>query len=180
MSRIPTGPSRAERSCPLTQTADQRPQRVPPALKFGQRLSLSRTVLEVMAVRNIRVTYTLLSMTSELTGAERYFATRREDPSYEASFREAQAKIAQIDGFVRSLDQRREALRLSKAELGRRAGLRPEAVRRLFSSRSPNPTLSTVIAITQVLDLEVSATPHRSNNVTSRQSVGPRTRHETV
>jgi len=107
-------------------------------------------------------------MTRGMTGAERHFAKRRENPSYEASFREAQAKIAQIDEFVRSLDQRREALNFSKAELGRRAGLQPEAVRRLFSSKSPNPTLSTVVAITRVLDLEITAKPQRSNRVTSR------------
>lgn len=93
------------------------------------------------------------------TGAERYFDVQRLDPRYEAAYQEAQAKIGAIDNLVRSLDGRREELGLSKAELARRAGLPPEAVRRLFTMRSPNPTASTLVALAGALGLDVVAAP---------------------
>ncbi len=53
----------------------------------------------------------------------------------------------------------REVLGLSKAELGRRADLAPEAVRRLFSVDSPNPTAITLAALAEALDLDLVPTP---------------------
>lgn len=53
----------------------------------------------------------------------------------------------------------REALGLSKAELARRAGLPPEAVRRLFTMRSPNPTATTLVALARAMDLDLVAEP---------------------
>jgi transcriptional regulator with XRE-family HTH domain len=69
------------------------------------------------------------------------------------------ATVRAIDRLVRTIDERREALELSKAELGRRAGLPPEAVRRLFTMRSPNPTARTLIALARALELDLVAEP---------------------
>ena len=89
------------------------------------------------------------------TGAERYFAARAGEPGFEASYDEARRKIDQIDQIVRALDDRRVALGMTKAELARRAELAPEAIRRLFSVDSPNPTIGTLTAIADALDLEL-------------------------
>ena len=93
------------------------------------------------------------------TGAERYFEKQRADPEYERAYKEAAATVRAIDDLVRSIDSRREALGLSKAELARRAGLPPEAVRRLFTMRSPNPTASTLVALARAMDLDLVAEP---------------------
>lgn len=96
---------------------------------------------------------------SELTGAERYLRDRREDPAYDHAYTEARRRVDQIDAIIRALDQRRCNLKLSKAELARRADLRPEVIRRLFSAERPNPTLSTVVALAGALELELTAEP---------------------
>lgn len=98
-------------------------------------------------------------MTAARTGAERYLARRLEDPEYRNAYEEARERIEQIDCLIRALDARREELHLTKAELARRAGVKPEAIRRLFSTRSPNPTLTTLVAIAGALDLEIRPTP---------------------
>ena len=96
---------------------------------------------------------------SKLTGAERYLNDRRRDPAYDRAYVAARHRIDQIDAIIRALDQRRCNLKLSKAELARRANLRPEVIRRLFSAESPNPTLSTVVALAGALELELTAEP---------------------
>ena len=101
----------------------------------------------------------LVVMTRARTAAERYFEDQRKDPEYEREFQAARRRIAQTDAVMRMLDEQRSSLDLSKAELARRAGLRPEAVRRLFSAEGPNPTLATLVALTEALDLELVAEP---------------------
>ena len=89
------------------------------------------------------------------TGAERYFAERAKSPEFGKAYHEARRRIDQIDRLVRTLDDRRDELGLSKAELARRADIAPEAVRRLFSAVAPNPTIATLTAIADSLDLEL-------------------------
>ena len=93
------------------------------------------------------------------TGAERYFEEQRENPEYERAYKEAAATVRAIDELVRSIDIRREERGLSKAELARQAGLPPEAVRRLFTMRSPNPTATTLVALARALELDLVAEP---------------------
>ena len=90
------------------------------------------------------------------TGADRYSARRTSEPGYAEAYDEARRRIAAIDRLVRTLDERREELGLSKAELARRAELAPEAVRRLFSVDSPNPTIGTLTALADALGLELA------------------------
>lgn len=89
------------------------------------------------------------------TGAERYFADRMKSQTYSDAYRRAGARVAFVDELMRSLDDERRARDLSKAELARRAGLKPEAVRRLFSHSPVNPTISTLCALANALDVEV-------------------------
>jgi DNA-binding phage protein len=89
------------------------------------------------------------------TGFDRYFDKRMGDPEFADAYTEARARIDAIDQVVRGLDAAREELGISKAELARRIGVRPESMRRLFSAPSPNPTLDTVVAVAQALRLQV-------------------------
>lgn len=89
------------------------------------------------------------------TGAERYLAKRAEAPGFTEAYEQARRRIDQIDQLVLALDERREALGMTKAELARRADIAPEAVRRLFSADSPNPTIGTLTALADSLGLEL-------------------------
>lgn len=89
------------------------------------------------------------------TGADRYFERRAAEPGFADAYDAARRKIDQIDRLVRALDDRRETLGMSKAELARRADLTPEVVRRLFSADSPNPTIGTLTALADSLGLEL-------------------------
>lgn len=102
------------------------------------------------------------------TGAERYLAQRLNDPEYRAAYNAARDRIAQIDAVVNSLDSRRIELGISKAELARRAGVKPEAIRRLFSMERPNPTLSTLVALASALDLSIETAPRSRIGFTAR------------
>lgn len=102
-------------------------------------------------------------MSKARTGAERYLNDRRGDADYELAYETARRRIDQIDSVIRALDQRRCNLELSKAELARRANLRPEVIRRLFSAESPNPTLSTLVALAEALEMEFAAEPLKAS-----------------
>jgi transcriptional regulator with XRE-family HTH domain len=60
-----------------------------------------------------------------------------------------------FDDVVRSLDARREELGMTKAELARRADMPPPMIRRLFSQQHKNPTLTSLVAIAEALDVRV-------------------------
>lgn len=76
------------------------------------------------------------------SGAERYLAQRAESKEFAGHYDDARRRIDQIDDLVHALDERRNTLGLSKAELARRAGIAPEVIRRLFIAASPNPTIA--------------------------------------
>jgi DNA-binding phage protein len=99
------------------------------------------------------------------TAAEDYLAGRRADPEYGALYAAASRRISMFDEIVASLNARREELGLTKAELARRANLPPAAVRRLFSQQHKNPTLTTLAAIADALDLRLCAIPSSSTGL---------------
>lgn len=98
------------------------------------------------------------------TGAERYLAQRLEDPAYREAYEMARQRIDHVDMVIRAFDARRAELKLTKAELARRAGVKPEAIRRLFSAEKPNPTLSTLVALAAALDLELRPQPRKPSS----------------
>ncbi len=103
------------------------------------------------------------AMTRVRTGADRYFAKLAEDPRFVGAYDEARRRIDQVDRLVNALDERRAALGLTKAELARRADIAPEAIRRLFSADSPNPTIGTLTAIADTLGLELVPRKRRAS-----------------
>ncbi len=109
---------------------------------------------EVVDGRNFCVTLAFMARTTR-TGAERYFSQRAAEPGFAEEYEAARRRIDQVDRLVHELDDRREALGMTKAELARRADLAPEAVRRLFSADSPNPTIGTLTALADSLGLEL-------------------------
>jgi DNA-binding XRE family transcriptional regulator len=114
------------------------------------------------------------------TGAERYLAGRLRDAEYRKSYEEARRRIDQVDAVIRALDERRAELSFTKAELARRAGVKPEAVRRLFSAETPNPTLNTLVALAEALDLELRPQPRRGATANGARSAASRTRRRTA
>jgi DNA-binding phage protein len=131
--------------------------------------------------RNTYVTATLVGMATPRTGAERYLAKKLEDPEYRVAYEQARERIDQIDLVIRALDERRTELNLTKADLARRAGVKPEAIRRLFSAENPNPTLSTLVALAGALDLELRPEPRRAKKpATPARSSGSGTRRRTA
>src|SRR6266487_1790500 len=91
------------------------------------------------------------------TGAERYFEARAAgSPEYREALEAARSRITAVDSVVRALDERRKVLGLSKAELARQAGMRPEVVRRLLGAGPTNPTLSTVISLSSAMSMDVT------------------------
>ena len=97
------------------------------------------------------------------SGAERYLAGRAAESGYVEAYEDARRRVDAIDRLVRALDERREALGLSKSELARRAELAPEVVRRLFSVDRPNPTIATLMALADALGLELVPQSRRAS-----------------
>lgn len=95
-------------------------------------------------------------MAGPSTYFERRLARRRQDQAFQFEYEKASREIEQTMAVLRTLDSRREEVGISKAELARKIGKRPEAVRRLFSAGG-NPELNTVAAMAGVLGGEVRA-----------------------
>ena len=111
------------------------------------------------------------------TGAERYFDARAaSSPEYQLALDAARARIAAVDAVVRALEERRKDLGLSKAELARQAGMRPEVVRRLLGAGQANPTLSTVVSLASAMSLDLAI----SGPVDRTQSGASETRRRTA
>ena len=89
------------------------------------------------------------------TGFDKFFDAQMKAPSFEKSYSEARAEVDAIDKMVRALDVAREKSGLSKADLAAAIKARPEVVRRLFTTKEPNPTLSTLIRLAAALGYRV-------------------------
>ncbi len=61
--------------------------------------------------------------------------------------------------LLMQIDAERERIGISKAELARRMGTTPSTIRRLFSSKSGNPTLRTVLDLLDALGVEIELRP---------------------
>lgn len=85
------------------------------------------------------------------TAFDRYLQKKMTDPEFADEYAKARAEIDEIDRIIQMLDEAREKSHLSKAELARRIDAPPEIIRRLFTSESPNPTMSTTVRIARAL-----------------------------
>lgn len=89
------------------------------------------------------------------TAYEKYRAQRLADPEFRSLYEQKRSEIELIDGILSRIEQRRTELGLSKADLARLVGARPESVRRLLAARSANPTLFTVTRLASVLGMQI-------------------------
>jgi DNA-binding phage protein len=106
------------------------------------------------------------------TAFELDFEASMRDPEFRAAYKRARARIDAIDQIVRTLDAARAAQNMSKAELARRMGVPAAAIRRLFSTEEPNPTMKTVVAAAEALGLKVKAIP--ANKDRQKRNISPR------
>jgi transcriptional regulator with XRE-family HTH domain len=60
---------------------------------------------------------------------------------------------------MREIDEARERVSLTKADLARRANTPPESVRRLLTAKKSNPTLETVVRLANAVGLRVELRP---------------------
>lgn len=100
---------------------------------------------------------------------DRYLSENLQDAEFRREYETAQKQIAQVDAVVRVLDHLRIEKGMSKAELARRIGKHPAAIRRLFSSEA-NPELSTIAALAIALDAEIKIVPNASSRSAPRQA----------
>jgi DNA-binding phage protein len=81
------------------------------------------------------------------------------DPEFARAYAAESARIEAIDSIINALDEARGTEKLSKAALARAIGADPSTVRRLLSSESVNPTLSTIAEVAAALGMKVTLTP---------------------
>jgi len=91
-----------------------------------------------------------------ITAYEQYRAKGLADPEFSALYAQKRAEIDAIDTILSHIEERREELGLTKADLARLVGARPESVRRLLAARSSNPTLFTVMKLASVLRITIA------------------------
>lgn len=92
-----------------------------------------------------------------------------EDPEFAAEYERQRRAIAAIDTIIRTLDELRVDLGLSKAELARMIDKNPASVRRLLTAAA-NPELGTVVAMADALDADVVLVPRKKSR---RRAVAP-------
>lgn len=95
------------------------------------------------------------------TAFDRYLDERLKDDEFAREYAEARAEINTIDQIMQLLDKARKELNLSKADLARRIGAKPEIVRRLLTAEEPNPTIATVVKIAAALNLRLDLVPKK-------------------
>ena len=77
------------------------------------------------------------------------------DEHFREEYGRARAEIDGVDQLIRALDGRRASLGLSKADVARAMQAEPSVVRRLFTAADSNPTVTTLIELTDALGLRV-------------------------
>jgi len=93
------------------------------------------------------------------TGFDRYVDTRMNDPAFAEEYQRARAEIDGVDHLIRLLDDTRLSVSMPKAELARRIHAKPEIIRRLFTAKTANPTLTTVLKVADALGLALQVVP---------------------
>lgn len=88
-------------------------------------------------------------------------------PELREQYERTKHTIASTRQVLMEIDDERQRAGLSKAELARRIGMTPSVIRRLFSSKSSNPTLGTVINMAGALGMEIELKPAKQNGDTA-------------
>jgi DNA-binding phage protein len=105
---------------------------------------------------------------SAKTGFDRYFSERMTDRAFAADYEEARKGIDSVDAFMRTIEEARVSAGVSKAQLAHLTGTQPAAMRRLLTTDTPNPTLSTVMSILKSLGYSLALVPNGTQTKASR------------
>ena len=81
------------------------------------------------------------------------------DPAFLRAYITESLRVETIDRLVHELDEAREALGLTKAQLARAISAEPAVVRRLLSPGHRNPTIGTLAEVAAALGLKVELVP---------------------
>jgi ribosome-binding protein aMBF1 (putative translation factor) len=90
---------------------------------------------------------------------ERRRAERMRDPEFRAAYEQAAGAIAQTDDIIRTLDELRVEMGVSKAELARRIDRNASSIRRLFTAQQARPELPLIAEIAEALGLRIAVVP---------------------
>lgn len=81
------------------------------------------------------------------------------DPEFLRPYLTESLRVATVDQLVDDLDEARNELGLSKAELAHAIGAEPAVIRRLLSPAHRNPTIGTLAEVAAALGLRVALVP---------------------
>ena len=120
------------------------------------------------------ICYALAMSTKPPTNSsyEQYRSLRLADPEFRSHYERHRTEIDAVDRVVADIEARRVELGITKANLARLVGQRPESVRRLLSGNLVNPTLTTVSAMATALGMEMVVRPTTSVETLVPQTQG--------
>jgi len=108
-----------------------------------------------------------------MASTREFFEARLADPAVRAEYEAERARIDFIDSFMRSIEDRRAELGLTKADLARRCGLNPASVRKLLTTSGQNPTLGTLFALGQAMGVRVKIECEATTQLSDVDGSGP-------
>lgn len=118
-----------------------------------------------LSVRNIYDTFRLdgndrgIVMMASRSSFREDLEGKLENPVFLRAYVIESIRISTVDAILGQLDEAREEIGITKAELARAIGAEPASLRRLFASNAVNPTLGTLADMAAVLGLRVSLEP---------------------
>jgi len=86
--------------------------------------------------------------------------------TYRREYAKQRLRMDLINAFMQRLDEERDRQGVNKTELARRSGMAPESIRRLFTAKTPNPELNTIVQLADSLDLDIVLRPRKPRPVT--------------
>ena len=110
------------------------------------------------------------------TSYDQYRSQRLADAEFRSYYERHRSEIDAVDRVVADIEARRVELGLTKADLARLVGRKPETVRRLLSGNLVNPTLTTVSEMATALGMEMVVRPTTSAETLAPQ-IQRRARH---
>lgn len=100
-------------------------------------------------------------------------ARRLKDPAVLRESQRFRQQLKTVDNIVNTLEAALQELNINKSELGRRLGIEPSNVRRLFSNRG-NPTIRNISDHAFELGFELKLVPMTKTKTTSKGAIRKR------